>query len=92
MIQPQGKTSVLPSAVCPKKKSGSALAEPLFRIPIRHGAIKKFLLAEVTLEHSLEALAVAGFVLKPHFESAHIYCVSAVFLTVDFIISHGFPT
>ena len=49
-------------------------------------------LTEIALEHALKAFAVPGFVLKPHFESARKYCVSAVFLTVDFIISHGFPT
>ena len=49
-------------------------------------------LSEISLEHTLKAFAVARFVLKPHFKSARRYCVSAVFLTVDFIISHGFPT
>lgn len=44
---------------------------------------------EIALEVNTSGLC---FVLKPHFESARRYCVSAVFLTVDFIISHGFPT
>lgn len=49
-------------------------------------------LVEVSLQKSLKTFTVPRFVLKPHFESARRYCVSAVFLTVDFIISHGFPT